>query len=150
DIQDSYQRRKCELIFLKLGSYLSTEPDYIRGGNKQLQAYDMSNYLTTFITATSPPSSHRMSTPSLISSDGSSIIITATVTTTVSYFPAPVPPPFAPSLGSDETLPQPKRGAPPVRPATDVRRKKAGLAKKLRRAVGLERRRMDPALCEDW
>nr|GAT60403.1 predicted protein [Mycena chlorophos] len=38
------------------------------------------------------------------------------VTRTVQVFPAPVPPPFAPSLGSDDVLPRPKkgRGAPQV------------------------------------
>ncbi|KAJ7232007.1 hypothetical protein C8J57DRAFT_1533395 [Mycena rebaudengoi] len=87
-------------------------------------------------------------------SDSSPIIVTAAVTTTTSYFPAPVPPPFAASLSSDEPLPRPKRGAPPVRPAAEMHRRKGikakGLAKKLRRAVGLERRQPDPALCEDW
>jgi hypothetical protein len=69
-------------------------------------------------------------------------------------YPMTVPPPFATSLGSDERLPRPQRGAPPVAPAKTAEERKQqqhnGVAHTLRRAIGLERTRLDPALCEGW
>ncbi|KAJ7454182.1 hypothetical protein FB451DRAFT_1184938 [Mycena latifolia] len=127
------------------------------------------HYRTTSITASSPSrsASNRLSLLSIASlessdsntSNGASsistdtpIIITTTVTTTTRTFTAPALPPFAPSLGSDDPLPRPRRGAPPVAPALNLeeRQRMQGLVRKLRRAVGLERRVLDPALCEGW
>ncbi|KAJ7461164.1 hypothetical protein FB451DRAFT_1181506 [Mycena latifolia] len=123
----------------------------------------MAHYRTTSITASSPSrsSSNRLSLVSMASLEsfgGSSIstdapiIITTTVMTTTRSFPAPALPPFAPSLGSDDLLPRPRRGAPPVAPSRSLeeRRGKQGLVRKLRRAMGLERKTLDPALCDGW
>ncbi|KAF7314005.1 hypothetical protein HMN09_00559000 [Mycena chlorophos] len=73
------------------------------------------------------------------------------ITRTVQVFPAPVPPPFAPSLGSDEVLPRPKkgRGAPQVvlqdgRPVVSQK----GFVGAIYRVVGWEPR--NPALCDGW
>ncbi|KAJ7286236.1 hypothetical protein C8J57DRAFT_1216456 [Mycena rebaudengoi] len=115
----------------------------------------MSTYKTVSISAAAPEDEaqqskrHSIASSEVCSSEGASIIITTTVTTSTVSFPASVPPPFAPSLGSDERLPRPKRGAPPVKPLGQLKQKK-GLVLKLRRAIGLERRRLDPALCEEW
>ncbi|KAJ6587457.1 hypothetical protein DFH09DRAFT_1307686 [Mycena vulgaris] len=125
------------------------------------------HYRTTHISATSSSrsSSNRTNRISLVSmteslesyvassiSTDTPIIITTTVTTTTKTFPAPALPPFAPSMGSDDPLPRPQRGAPPVAPATtrEDRKPKHGVLRKLRRAMGLERARLDPALCEEW
>ncbi|KAJ6550985.1 hypothetical protein DFH09DRAFT_1319556 [Mycena vulgaris] len=122
------------------------------------------HYRTTSITA-SRSSSNRTNRISLVSmaslesgyggstiSTDTPIIITTTVTTTTTTFPAPALPPFAPSMGSDDLLPRPRRGAPPIGPATsrEDRKRKHGVVRKLRRAMGLERTRVDPALCEGW
>ncbi|KAJ7286233.1 hypothetical protein C8J57DRAFT_1496908 [Mycena rebaudengoi] len=115
----------------------------------------MTTYKTVSISAAAPEDraqqSKRHSTASseVCSSEGSSIVITTTITTSTVSFPASVPPPFAPSLGSDERLPRPKRGAPPIRPSGQLKQKK-GLMLKLRRVVGLERWQLDPALREEW
>ncbi|KAJ7487985.1 hypothetical protein FB451DRAFT_1390949 [Mycena latifolia] len=122
----------------------------------------MATFRTTSISA-SKRSSKRISLVesivSLASLDSSStdgdtpraIVVTTTVSTTrTTYlYPAPVPPPFATSLGSDDVLPRPKHGAPPVAPAAQGSDKR-GIVWTLRRAVGLERTRLDPALCEGW
>ncbi|KAJ7690234.1 hypothetical protein B0H17DRAFT_1134496 [Mycena rosella] len=121
-----------------------------------------SHYRTTSVTAeNSKRSSKRFSLVSLASLDsytGSTIstdapiAITTTVTTTTETFIAPALPPFATSLRSDQPLPRPRRGAPPVAPARkpEEQPRKRGLLPKLRRAVGLEREVLDPALCEGW
>ncbi|KAJ7249262.1 hypothetical protein C8J57DRAFT_1239730 [Mycena rebaudengoi] len=117
----------------------------------------MANYQTTVISATRPPPANRLSIASIASfssvssssSAANAIVITATVITTTQTAPAPIPPPFTASLGSDERLPRPRHGAPPVRPAPD-RKPHDGLGNKFRRAVGLESRAIDPALCKEW
>ncbi|KAJ7442700.1 hypothetical protein B0H11DRAFT_2251307 [Mycena galericulata] len=86
------------------------------------------------------------------------IIVITTVSTTSRSQPATVPPPFATSLGSDEILPRPRQGAPPVAPATTPaereaeQKEKRGVVHKLRRAVGIQPTAspLDPALCEGW
>ncbi|KAJ7034080.1 hypothetical protein C8F04DRAFT_1260344 [Mycena alexandri] len=92
------------------------------------------------------------STDSLVSvSNEHPIVVTTTVSNTSMTYPATVPPPFTTSLGSDEILPRPRRGAPPVAPAKNAEeRKKAKQAGGLRALIGLKRVRMDPALCEGW
>ncbi|KAJ7686180.1 hypothetical protein B0H17DRAFT_1332889 [Mycena rosella] len=92
-------------------------------------------------------------TGSAISTD-SPICITTTVTTRTCTFPAPALPPFTMSLGSDDPLPRPRRGAPPVAPARTPEereeRRKRSVLRKLCRALGLQRTVRDPALCEGW
>ncbi|KAF8157455.1 hypothetical protein K438DRAFT_1986578 [Mycena galopus ATCC 62051] len=82
------------------------------------------------------------------------IVVTTTVSTTTATYPMTVPPPFATSLGSDERLPRPRRGAPPVAPAQSAAERKqaqqSSLLRTLRSTVGLETTRIDPALCEGW
>ncbi|KAJ7034073.1 hypothetical protein C8F04DRAFT_1183591 [Mycena alexandri] len=51
-----------------------------------------------------------------------------------------------PSLGSDEVLPPPKRGAPPVAPAATPAEKRRSFRQSLR----LGKPMLDPALCEEW
>ncbi|KAJ6594845.1 hypothetical protein B0H19DRAFT_1366605 [Mycena capillaripes] len=126
----------------------------------------MRTFRTTSITAeNSKRNSNRVSLGSFASlvsltslDSGSSIdtpiVVTTTVSTTTVTYPGTVPPPFAPSLGSDERLPRPRHGAPPVAPAMSLeerqRKQQGGVTRSLRRAVGLERTRLDPALCEGW
>ncbi|KAF8170830.1 hypothetical protein K438DRAFT_1982390 [Mycena galopus ATCC 62051] len=78
------------------------------------------------------------------------IVVTTTVSTTTATYPMTVPPPFATSLGSDERLPRPRRGAPPVAPAQSAAERKqaqqSSLLHTLRSIVGLETTRIDPAL----
>ncbi|KAJ7031036.1 hypothetical protein C8F04DRAFT_1397559 [Mycena alexandri] len=86
------------------------------------------------------------------------IVVTTTTSTTSVTYPATVPPPFATSLGSDDVLPRPRRGAPAVLPAKSVEeRMKAQKRREQRsaalwRAIGLKPTggRSDPALCEGW
>ncbi|KAJ7114622.1 hypothetical protein C8R43DRAFT_1039050 [Mycena crocata] len=130
----------------------------------KIPAMSMSHYRTTSITALSPPrrSTNRLSLISMASQDSSvsshgyassATGVVITTTTTTSTFPAPIPPPSAPSLGSDEPLPRPRHGAPPVAPPSPraERPVKDGVVRKLRRAVGLvDRPKLDPAICEGW
>ncbi|KAJ7511459.1 hypothetical protein B0H11DRAFT_2215289 [Mycena galericulata] len=76
------------------------------------------------------------------------IIVSTTVSTSSRTYPATVPPPFATSLGSDEILPRPRRGAPPVAPAGVPTPQ--SFVRRLRSAVGFRRARVHPALCEGW
>ncbi|KAF8173172.1 hypothetical protein K438DRAFT_1772272 [Mycena galopus ATCC 62051] len=117
----------------------------------------MATFRTTSITAEKRPTK-RISLNSLssLASIGSSvdtpIVVTTTISTTTRTYPATVPPPFATSLGSDDVLPRPRRGAPPVAPAVSAEErtpKQRGVVRTLRRAVGL-RTPLDPALCEGW
>ncbi|KAJ7674286.1 hypothetical protein B0H17DRAFT_1140628 [Mycena rosella] len=123
------------------------------------------HYRTTSVTAERPScSSKRFSLASLASIDtvgsysGSRIstetpiVVTTTVATTTRTFAAPALPPFAPSLGSDDPLPCPRRGAPPIAPAPapEEQARKGGVLRKIRRALGFERKVLDPALCEGW
>ncbi|KAJ7140727.1 hypothetical protein C8R44DRAFT_726450 [Mycena epipterygia] len=84
--------------------------------------------------------------------DDNPIVVTTTISTTSRTYPATVPPPFATSRGSDDILPRPRRGAPPVAPAKSAAecKQKGGVARTLRRAVGFQRTRLDPALCKEW
>ncbi|KAJ7855286.1 hypothetical protein B0H14DRAFT_3449078 [Mycena olivaceomarginata] len=131
-------------------------------------------FRTTSITASRPRApTRRISLLSLASSIASSsssicstssenttitpIIVTTTTFTTRVTYPATVPPPFTTSRGSDDVLPRPRRGAPPVLPPKSVEERlkaQRRLEKKsaLRRAFGLRptRARLDPALCEGW
>ncbi|KAJ7505070.1 hypothetical protein B0H11DRAFT_1905146 [Mycena galericulata] len=127
----------------------------------------MATFRTTSITA-DRRSSKRPSLSSLASltsasitslastdSDGPRpIIVITTVSTTSRSQPATVPPPFATSLGSDEILPRPRRGAPPVAPTMtpiereEEQKQKRGVVHKLRRTVGIQP--LDAALCEGW
>ncbi|KAF7375405.1 hypothetical protein MSAN_00428100 [Mycena sanguinolenta] len=80
------------------------------------------------------------------------IVVTTTISTTTRTHPATVPPPFTTSRGSDDILPRPQRGAPPVAPALspeERKQKQRGVKHSLRRAIGL-RAPLDPALCEGW
>ncbi|KAJ7686164.1 hypothetical protein B0H17DRAFT_1137028 [Mycena rosella] len=121
------------------------------------------HYRTASVIATPPSRPKRLSLASLASLDtigsytgsristDSPIVITTTVTTTTCTFPAPALPPFATSLGSDDPLPRPRRGAPPVAPArAPEERRKRSVLRKMCRALGLERTVRDPALCEGW
>ncbi|KAJ7189169.1 hypothetical protein C8R46DRAFT_1206256 [Mycena filopes] len=83
--------------------------------------------------------------------------ITPTVSTTSAPYPypAPIPPPFTTSRGSDELVPRPRHGAPPVAPAQTADER----AKKQRRRRSLlgfvvgrkpEAPALNPALCEGW
>ncbi|KAJ7690959.1 hypothetical protein B0H17DRAFT_1201316 [Mycena rosella] len=122
------------------------------------------HYRTASVTAEHPSRPKRLSLASLTSLDtigsytgsristDSPILITTTVTTTTSTFPAPALPPFAPSLGSDDPLPCPRRGAPPVAPARmqEERAPRRSVLRKLCRVLGLERKVSDPAVCEGW
>ncbi|KAJ7919690.1 hypothetical protein B0H13DRAFT_2320159 [Mycena leptocephala] len=124
----------------------------------------MASFRTISITSEKRPSNvKRLSLASLASfasidsgsnSVESPIVVSTTVSTTTTTYPMTVPPPFATSLGSDERLPRPQRGAPPVAPAKTAEERKQqlhhGVAHTLRRAIGLERTRLDPALCEGW
>ncbi|KAJ7828036.1 hypothetical protein B0H14DRAFT_2594849 [Mycena olivaceomarginata] len=89
------------------------------------------------------------------------IFVTTTVCTTTATYPMTVPPPFTASLGSDERLPRPRRGAPAVPTAAEFgsrKQRKEEKARKdcgrvldtMRRAIGLKRTHLDPALCEGW
>ncbi|KAJ7153308.1 hypothetical protein C8R46DRAFT_1197370 [Mycena filopes] len=64
--------------------------------------------------------------------------------------PAPVPPPFAFSLGSDERLPPPRRGAPTVAPAKNRKDSLRKSSKSLVRALLRRKAPLNPALCEGW
>ncbi|KAJ6594820.1 hypothetical protein B0H19DRAFT_1057044 [Mycena capillaripes] len=125
----------------------------------------MRTFRTTSISADKRPSNRisLVSLSSLVSlasidsgiSSESPIVVTTTISTTTATYPGTVPPPFAPSLGSDERLPRPRRGAPPVAPAKSTEERKREQSKgrvvhALRGAVGLKRTRLDPALCEGW
>jgi hypothetical protein len=72
-----------------------------------------------------------------------------------------VPPSFTASLGLDERLPRPRRGAPDVPSAAELKVRKQREEEKhgkdcgrvldtLRRVIGPNRTRLDPALCEGW
>jgi hypothetical protein len=122
----------------------------------------MASFRTISITAEKRPSNvKRLSLASLASiasiDSGSSvekpIVVSTSVSTTTTTYPMTVPPPFATSLGSDKRLPRPRRGAPPVAPAKSAEERsqqQKGVAHTLRRAIGLKRTRLDPALCEGW
>ncbi|KAJ7149612.1 hypothetical protein C8R46DRAFT_1230291 [Mycena filopes] len=85
------------------------------------------------------------------------IVVTTTVSTTSAPYPypAPVPPPFTTSRGSDELLPRPRHGAPPVAPAQTAE-ERAKKQKRRRSLLGFAVRRkpevapLNPALCEGW
>ncbi|KAJ7189192.1 hypothetical protein C8R46DRAFT_1024363 [Mycena filopes] len=129
--------------------------------------------ISTTITA-SKRSSNRLSIASiaslasLASSSGSvcmtdsdnPILVTTTVSTTSAPYgpypyPAPVPPPFTTSRGSDDLLPRPRHGAPPVAPAQTAE-ERAKNQKRRRSLLGfsmarkLEAPALNPALCEGW
>ncbi|KAJ7189178.1 hypothetical protein C8R46DRAFT_1206266 [Mycena filopes] len=126
--------------------------------------------ISTTITA-SKRSSKRLSIASiaslasLASSSGSvcmtdsdnPIVVTTTVSTTSAPYPypAPVPPPFTTSRGSDDLLPPPRHGAPPVAPAQTAEER----AKQQKRRLSIlgfavgrkpEAPALNPALCEGW
>ncbi|KAJ7748956.1 hypothetical protein B0H16DRAFT_1461457 [Mycena metata] len=92
---------------------------------------------------------------SVAASDDNPIVVTTTVcTTSVPYpYPAPVPPPFTTSRGSDDVLPHPRHGAPPVAPAkTPEQRRKEQKRRRSLLSFAIERKHqiLDPALCEGW
>ncbi|KAJ7733690.1 hypothetical protein B0H16DRAFT_1468032 [Mycena metata] len=96
------------------------------------------------------------STPSgniIITERPGPIVVTTTVSTSTRTYPATVPPPFTCSLGSDERLPRPRRGAPPVAPAKSIEERKEqrrrSLVGTLRCVVGLKPP-LNPALCKEW
>ncbi|KAJ7689608.1 hypothetical protein B0H17DRAFT_1134937 [Mycena rosella] len=74
-------------------------------------------------------------------------------TTMQTRLPSPVSPTSlsmpTPSMGSDEVLPPPKRGAPPVAPAGSVTTA-AEKRRSWRRSLRLGKPVLDPALCEGW
>ncbi|KAJ6483961.1 hypothetical protein C8R45DRAFT_931417 [Mycena sanguinolenta] len=123
----------------------------------------MATFRTTSISADKRPSK-RISLSSLASLasidsgcsslESKPIVVTTTISTTTATYPMTVPPPFATSLGSDERLPRPRRGAPPVTPVKNAverrERQESKLVQTLRRAMGLETTQLDPALCEGW
>ncbi|KAJ6479414.1 hypothetical protein C8R47DRAFT_1218974 [Mycena vitilis] len=120
----------------------------------------MATFRTTSITA-EKGSPKRIAFPSFVSisscgtgtSADSPIVVSTTVSTTTTTYPMTVPPPFATSLGPDERLSRPQRGAPPVtftKTPIDQRRKH-GAVHKLQRAIGLKRTvQSNAALCEGW
>ncbi|KAJ6608109.1 hypothetical protein B0H10DRAFT_2194557 [Mycena sp. CBHHK59/15] len=122
----------------------------------------MATFRTSSSVTATQRSSNRLSLASLasfatsVSSESSEhavpshITVTTTVTAIPTGYPAPVPPPFAPSLGSDERLPLPRRGAPPVAPPQSERAHERSILRTLRRKAGLEKQHLDPALCEGW
>ncbi|KAJ7140759.1 hypothetical protein C8R44DRAFT_726481 [Mycena epipterygia] len=128
----------------------------------------MATFRSTSITSERRSPKRRLSLISLISlaslasvpsidscvafTDDKPIVVTTTVSTTSRTYPATVPPPFTTSRGSDDILPRPRRGAPPVAPAkiTTKCTQKGGVVRTLRRAVGFQRTQLDPALYEEW
>ncbi|KAJ7162288.1 hypothetical protein C8R46DRAFT_1353260 [Mycena filopes] len=85
------------------------------------------------------------------------IVVTTTTSTTTVTYAASVPPPFATSLGSDDVLPRPRRGAPAVLPAKSAEERTQAQRRQERRsslwrAIGMKPAspRLDPALCEGW
>ncbi|KAF7314241.1 hypothetical protein MKEN_00896600 [Mycena kentingensis (nom. inval.)] len=139
----------------------------------------MTRYTTTTITAGPPPPGPRKRTShlslmsissfesGLTASSGASlpsscssciipplaqpIYITTTIETTMHSFPAPVPPPFTASLGSDERLPPPKRGAPKIVAGRPASAGSTGFIRRVCRALHLEKKKkLNPALCEGW
>ncbi|KAJ7235602.1 hypothetical protein B0H12DRAFT_136071 [Mycena haematopus] len=107
----------------------------------------MATFRTASITAEKRTKRISLTSLSLLTSVGSSILTTTNGTRIY-----PVPLPFATSRGSNNPVPRPRRGAPPVAPAMSVeerKQKQGGVLHTLRRVVGLKAP-LHPALCEGW